>query len=433
MLGRYGVTDGSSAATAVWNAPIKTPAIAVATSACDEFNSVTPKAGGFAESGDAVRRLAQRKALLASVPDGTLTQLGEPRQMSDAPANGSVVPSPVDRWLLPLDDGQPCGPDLEYDTESLELVDATGKPDSQFGPGEPPNWGRVRELAESLFERTRDLRVAVWWGRARLNLDGLSALPATLLLLHGLLDRFWDQLHPRPDPDDPDALNRLSAIGGLDKLVSLLGDVRNAKLSGDRRWGGLKVRDVEVALGKLSPRPDESARTPAQVAGLIAEAPEVAGEVARQVDDAQRAVKQLKELMTERFPADLAVDLKGMDAMLAGIRGLLPADAGVDAEPEVEAMAESESSVQPVAAAAKRAAGGVHSVDSRQDAIRAIELVCAYLERSEPTNPAQLFLRRAGRVIDKNFMQLVDELAPESLKDVARIMGVDPGSINNQN
>jgi type VI secretion system protein ImpA len=105
----------------------------------------------------------------------------------------------------------------------------------------------------------------------------------------------------------------------------------------------------------------------------------------------------------------------------------------VDAEPEGEAMSESDATDQPAAAPTKRPAGGVHSVDSRQDAIRAIDLVCAYLERSEPTNPAQLFLRRAGRVIDKNFMQLVDELAPDSLKDVARIMGVDPSSIHNQN
>ena len=75
----------------------------------------------------------------------------------------------------------------------------------------------------------------------------------------------------------------------------------------------------------------------------------------------------------------------------------------------------------------------MHSVDSRQDAVRAIELVCVYLERNEPTNPAQLLLRRAARVIDKNFLQLVDELAPDAVKDVARIMGVDPRSITEQN
>jgi type VI secretion system protein ImpA len=87
----------------------------------------------------------------------------------------------------------------------------------------------------------------------------------------------------------------------------------------------------------------------------------------------------------------------------------------------------------PLAAAVPRQGGGVHSVETRQDAIRAIEMVCAYLERSEPTNPAQFLLRRAARVIDKNFLQLVQELAPDAVRDVARIMGVDPGTISDQN
>jgi len=56
-------------------------------------------------------------------------------------------------------------------------------------------------------------------------------------------------------------------------------------------------------------------------------------------------------------------------------------------------------------------------------------MVCAYLERSEPTNPAQLLLRRAEKLIDKSFLQLVRDLAPDALSEVARIMGVDPDSI----
>ena len=135
--------------------------------------------------------------------------------MPDIAGDRSALPPPVDLWLLPVDGEHPCGLDLEYDDESLALREATGKPDNQFGPGEPPNWARVREVAESLFTRTRDLRVALWWGRAKINLDGLAALPAVLALLHGLLDRFWDDLHPLPDAEDGDAQARLSVIGGL--------------------------------------------------------------------------------------------------------------------------------------------------------------------------------------------------------------------------
>jgi len=346
--------------------------------------------------------------------------------MPDIPASGPALPSLVDAWLLPLGDEQACGPDLEYDPESLELVNAAGKPESQFGPGEPADWGRVRELSESLFTRTRDLRVALWWGRATVNLDGFAALPAVLALLHGLLERFWDQLHPLPDADDPDALARLSVIGGLDKLNSLLGDIRNSKLSSDRRLDGLRVRDVEVALSKLAPRPDEAPRTQGQIAGMVAEAADVAAALRAQTNAALGSLKQIQALMSQRFSPDMVVDLTTVRSMLACVQSVLPTGA--------DDAAEGDSHDTPGAPAAPlRPAGGVHSVDSRQDAIRAIELVCAYLERNEPTNPAQLLLRRAARVIDKNFLQLVRDLAPDAVKEVARVMGIDPATINDQN
>ena len=74
--------------------------------------------------------------------------------------------------------------------------------------------------------------------------------------------------------------------------------------------------------------------------------------------------------------------------------------------------------------------GGMSSIESRQDAVRAINMVCVYLERSEPTNPAQLLLRRAERLIDKNFLQLVRDLAPEAVTELARILGVNPDSLD---
>lgn len=347
--------------------------------------------------------------------------------MPDNTTTGSALPPPVDLWLLPLADGQACGPDLEYDPDSLELVQATGRPESQFGPGEPPDWARVRELSESLFTRTRDLRVALWWGRAKLNLDGFAALPAVLALLHGLLERFGDDLHPLPDADDPDALARLSVIGGLDKLDSLLGDIRSANLSSDRRLAGLRVREVEVALSKLTPRPDETPRSQAEIVGILAAAADAAAPLREQTSAALSSLKQIQALMSQRFRPDLVVDLARLRGMLASIDAVLPAGVARADAAEVD-TSESRGSATP-----PRPAGGVHSVDTRQDAIRAIELVCAYLERSEPTNPAQLLLRRAARVIDKNFLELVRELAPDAVKEVARVMGVDPSTINDQN
>ena len=350
--------------------------------------------------------------------------------MPDTP-NGSALLLPIEQWLLPLGPEEPCGPDLEYDPLSLELRDATGKPESQFGPGEPPNWARVAEISESLFERTRDLRVAMLWGRAKLNVGGFAALPAVLELFRGLLEEFWDHVHPLPDPDDPDALARLSVIGGLDKLDSLLGDIRNARLSSEHGLDGLRVRDVEVALAKLAPRADETPRTQGQIQGMLADAADSSAALAAQTASALASLKRIQTLMNDRFGVGKGVDLAAIRGMLTTLSSVLPT-AAVSAEAAAETGgAETNSAPAPAPAPARRS--GVHSVENRQEAIRAIELVCAYLERSEPTNPAQLLLRRAARVIDKNFVQLVRELAPDAVKDVARIMGIDPSKIHDEN
>ena len=130
-------------------------------------------------------------------------------------------------------------------------------------------WSAVRDKASELLQRTRDLRVAMPWCRANVNLEGFAGVPSALCLLQGLLDRHWEHLHPLPDPEDGDTFARISALGGLDKFDGLLGDVRQALLASDRRLGGLRVRGVEIALDRLAPRPDEATMSRGQIEAAL--------------------------------------------------------------------------------------------------------------------------------------------------------------------
>jgi len=334
----------------------------------------------------------------------------------------------VDSWLQPLE-GNACGDDLEYDPAFLELDQAAaGKPETQFAPAEPPQWPQVLELAEGLQGRTRDLRVALMWGRAELNIEGLEALAPTLRLIHGLLDRFWDEVHPRNDPDDGDTFARLSVLGTLDKLDGFLGDVRQVPVLNDRRLGGLRIREIEIGLDRLAPRPDESARTTAQVQGLLADLPELADRLRACQVESLAAIKELQRVMNDRFGMELAVDLRSLRGMVEALKLVLPEPVGEEGSTE-DGSATSDQPDNGAGRGGARRGGGLQSVESREDAIKAIQLICAYLERSEPTNPAQLLLRRAESLIDKSFLQLVRDLAPDAVGEVARIMGVDPDSI----
>jgi type VI secretion system protein ImpA len=337
---------------------------------------------------------------------------------------------PVDAWLQPLGDS-PCGEDLEYDIPFLEFNQAAaGKPETQFAPAEPPMWPEVETQANALFERTRDLRIAIPWCRARLHQGGLIEIAESLRLLHGLLDRFWDDLHPKPEADDPDPFARISAMGSLAELEGLLGDARNVPLIPDRRLDGLRARDIEVALDRLPPRADESVLSVGHVQGVLADNAELSARIRSAMGAAQEHLKSLQRLMNDRFGIERSVDVKPLRGLLeAVVSALPPEDTGAADSGSASSGDNDNGGGEASGGRGSRRGGGVHSVDSREDAVRAINLVCGYLERAEPTNPAQLLLRRAERLIDSNFLELIKQFAPEAMNDVARVMGVDPDSI----
>ena len=82
----------------------------------------------------------------------------------------------------------------------------------------------------------------------------------------------------------------------------------------------------------------------------------------------------------------------------------------------------------PAGAGAARAgdARGAAGINSREDAIRELERVCAYLERHEPANPAPLLVRRAQRLLKMNFLDILRDLAPEGMSSIEKIAGVPP-------
>lgn len=328
-------------------------------------------------------------------------------------------------WLLPLEDAEaPCGPDLEYDNDFLALTQAVaGKPESQFGPAEPPEWRKAAEIAESLLERTRDLRVAIEWMRSQLHLNGYGALAVGLELLNGMVDAHWDHLHPMPDPDDGDPYGRVNAFAVLCAPAGLLGDLREAVVVDDRAIGALQVRDIEAALGQAPVLPGRAEYGRGQVAQMLGSALGRTPELRAQCTDAVAQLRTLMSKVGDKLGSE-APDLRPLFNLVKGVAGLLPDESGHAAEGEGGADGADGT------AGGRRAGPGLSgSVNTRDEAMRAIDLVIEFLERTEPTNPAPLFLRRARQLVSHNFLQLMKALAPESLAGVARVVGVDPDSV----
>lgn len=341
-------------------------------------------------------------------------------------------------WLQPVSEDDPCGPDLEYDNDFLALTQAAaGKPETQFAPAEPPDWRAVRSGAEDINGRSRDLRVANLLLRARLRLEGFAVLAPSLRLFEELLTRWWDELHPKLD--DGDAFGRINVLNELNSLDATLGDVRASLVLNDRGIGQISVRDIEIAMGELQARDDESVPSRGQIENMLADA--VAGypQLATQAPAALAALESLSSCLAVRLNYGDLPDFSALRTMLDAVAAVSPRPATIDASSDdlagmLNDLGIAQGGDAGVDAPARRGrsggGGGLGAIESRADAVRAIDLVCAYLEKHEPTNPAADLLRRAQRLIDRNFLQLVREFAPDAVNEVARMLGVDPDSLH---
>lgn len=326
-------------------------------------------------------------------------------------------------WLAPLGDEAPCGEDLEYDNDYLELTQAAaGKPETQFSAAEPPDWNQVVQLAESLNGRSHDLRIGIYWLRGRLRREGLAVLAPTLQLFKAWVSTWWQDLHPRLD--DGDAYARVNALAELGNLSTALADVRAALVLNDRSIGQIAVRDIEIALGSLAPRDDESPMHRDQVEAMLRDA-------ALTSDPARDALEALEQLTAALGDAGLSEydlpDLSGLKDMLRAVASVMPESE--DGSSDLDSLLADSSDGDDSPAPTRRGRSAPGSIESRADAVKALDAICDYLERNEPTNPAFQLLRRAQRLIDRNFMQLVREFAPEAIEQVARALGVDPETL----
>ena len=65
-------------------------------------------------------------------------------------------------------------------------------------------------------------------------------------------------------------------------------------------------------------------------------------------------------------------------------------------------------------------------IRSREDVVRAIDKICAYYARFEPTSPLPLLLDRCKRLVSSSFLDIIRDLAPDSVSQVERLAGKKP-------
>jgi type VI secretion system protein ImpA len=329
--------------------------------------------------------------------------------------------------LSPIEDAAPCGPDLEYDAALLELDrTAAGKPEREAGgvviPAEDPDWSAVRTQSIELFARTKDLRVAVLYTRAAMHLDGVQGLVGGLQLVHGLLEQYWPHVHPLLDAsDDDDPTMRLNALAAIADPDTTLRGLRTAVWL-DAAGVRVTVRQGLASLGAEAPLADGQP-SEGQIDGML-------GAIAQRdpVNHARVAIetaRAIAALVESHLGAGRGIEVTPLRRMLSPLADRFDRVVGTGAD---AAAADGEQATDTGASASFGGAFASGPIRSRDDASRALDAVCAYLERSEPSNPAPLLIRRAQRLMTMGFLDIMRELAPDALPAVEHIAGSPPST-----
>ena len=268
------------------------------------------------------------------------------------------MPVDIEKLLAAVSPDSPCGDDMVYEPAYLELErQAQGTPAQYAGErlvaeAVPPDWRVVRDQAVELLGHSKDLRVAVYLAEALLGLEGLGGLRDGLTLLRGLIERHWDDVHPRLDPDDGfDPLERLSILSAFAAPIekqeppASFGYLLSAALCTSPVFHrSYSLRDIRIARGEIAPPPD-AAQPPATLEELQAaftgeklldrQREELAEQLRQTAAAAREAAGQLQAisaLLVERVGADKAPDYGVFGGMLSEIAttigGFLGAPAG---------------------------------------------------------------------------------------------------------
>ena len=326
-------------------------------------------------------------------------------------------------WIAGISEESPCGDDLEYDADFMALDQSTqGKPEQQYGdtiiPAEEPDWRDVERLGSALLERTKDIRVCVPLTRACTRNEGLPGLAVGLQTIQILLEKYWAQVHPRLIVDgEDDPFVRINAIAALNDASGLLRDIRQAALLKSPA-GPILIKDAEAALDKGQGA--EAAFSRDQLVAICSD-PQVAsqpGMVA--LAEANDAIRKINQLCDEQLGAGQAPNLTALSKLLSSlVKALITEPANAGGQTDAADTASSNAEIVP-----QQRNTGVTDIRSREDAIRVLDLVCRYIEKNEPTNPAPLLIKRAQRLMSLSFVEIIKDMAPDGLNQIETITGI---------
>lgn len=349
----------------------------------------------------------------------------------------------LEKLLAPLAEDAPTGPDLRLVPEDLtfaKVKELRHEVDPAFDDrgGKAANWPAVRrECEHALGAVSKDLELAGWLTEALGRTEGFAGLRDGLRLVRELLERYWDEVHPRPEVEGEQVLltararclNWLSAKRGLLPSIGAIGFLGE----GERReewlaWDAfLEAQRTEEASLTNPARHEEllagGATTMERWNGALASTPLARlGEEYEALRGCEAELRALDELCDARFADDPPsfVDLRGI---LSDVREWI--------EPRVPtAGGEATTSEGVTAGGGAAASAAAGPIASREQALLRLREVADFFRRTEPHSPVSHLVDRAVRWGGMSFEELLLDVVKnnDALSQIWETLGIKPPS-----
>ncbi len=162
--------------------------------------------------------------------------------------------STIEQLLNPINDNAPAGEDLSFTADLDAIAEARRFDDPTLDQGEwvidikEADWPFVEQhCARLLGERSKDLRLAVWYAEAACKTRGLRGLGDGFLLVAGLFEHFWDEMYPQSEEGDHD-----QRVGNLTWLLSRTVSMSREIALTEGRGSAFSLIDFDAARARAA-------------------------------------------------------------------------------------------------------------------------------------------------------------------------------------
>ena len=333
-----------------------------------------------------------------------------------------VTPTPpvidLDALLAPISEENPGGDSLRYSGIYDEIADAR-RADIDVAQGEwqtelkTADYRKVVEVAvNALTTLSKDLQIAAWLSEALIKMHGFAGLRDSLKLMTGLHENFWDGAFPVVEDNDQEG--RANAVSWLESNAAQ--SVRDVAITAGaglsfNDWQDAKRFDMPANFDSL----DEAAKERWNDLRAQAERENrttgdkwkaaVAGtrrafceQMQFTFDEAREAIEELNSVIEAKYERNQMPGLSGLKKSLDEVGGQVKKilEKKRLEEPDPVDAAESNGGWGDEEDSGSGSTGiGSGPIKGRPEALRRLEEVAAFFQKTEPHSPVSYLVQRA--------------------------------------